>query len=238
MIIFTLARLLQASLQLATLAAPTNKSIYIAVFILLGIAVSPLELTTLGLLSRLISNINRTRQTLITTRHIQLVQLVNAVGLILSIIGGNQSGESFGNTGQYTPKTLTKVGLALFIVSYVAILLSTAYLATQSKFTGHGEHRVLIAVVLSLPFMLVRIIYSSVGTFGGVHKFSLLGGSETILLCMGLLMEFCIVAVYEGIGVTLKKVIPAEDAIAGHTNTSEVNPSFVTKLREESGASP
>lgn len=121
---------------------------------------------------------------MIAPRHIQLIQLVNTIALILSIVGGDQSGEDFGNTGHYNVKTLTKAGLALFVVSYAAIVIITVYLVSELKCVGHGEHRVLLAVGLSLPFMLVRIIYSCIGIFGGVRPFSLFGGNETILFCM------------------------------------------------------
>ena len=171
-------------MQLGTLAAPTSKSLYIGIVILLGVAVSPLELASLGLLSRLISNINRKRKTIITILHMQIIQVVNLIGLILAIVGGDLSGNNLGKTGVYTVHPLTKAGLALFIVSFVAIAGTTAYLATERKYAAHGEHRVLLALALSLPFLLIRIIYSCVSTFGGVHSFSLYGGNETILLCM------------------------------------------------------
>ena len=48
MIIFTLARILSACMQLATINQPTNKSLYIAYVVLIGIAVSPLELVAFG----------------------------------------------------------------------------------------------------------------------------------------------------------------------------------------------
>ena len=215
LIIFALARLIQAGMQLGTIASPANKSLYIGIAILLGIAVSPLELLLLGLLSRLVSSINKTKETLITPRHIQLVQLLNTVGLILGIIGGNQAGQNFGKTGVYQQTTLSKVGLALFIISFVAIVLGTGLLALDSGYAEQGERRIVLALALSLPFLLVRIIYSCLSTFGGLHSFSLFGGNETILLVMALLMEFIIVVIVEGVGLTLKKVPKENPAAAG-----------------------
>ena len=48
MIIFTLARILCACFQLATINQPQNVSLYIGYSVLIGIAVSPLELVALG----------------------------------------------------------------------------------------------------------------------------------------------------------------------------------------------
>lgn len=48
MIIFTLARILCACFQLATINQPKNLSLYVGYSVLIGIAVSPLELVAFG----------------------------------------------------------------------------------------------------------------------------------------------------------------------------------------------
>lgn len=48
MIIFTLARILCACFSLATINQPRNVSLYVAYTVLIGIAVSPLELVAFG----------------------------------------------------------------------------------------------------------------------------------------------------------------------------------------------
>ena len=48
MIIFTLARILCACFQLATINQPDNISLYIGYSVLIGVAVSPLELVAFG----------------------------------------------------------------------------------------------------------------------------------------------------------------------------------------------
>ena len=127
------------------------------------------------------------------------------MGIILSIIGGVDSGNGYGKTGRYVPQTLTKVGLGLFIASFVAILAFTAILSTCISHAEPGEKRILLAVAASLPLLLVRLIYSSLYTFGNDLRFSSLSGSVTILLCMALLEEIAIVVIYQGVGLTLRK---------------------------------
>lgn len=127
------------------------------------------------------------------------------MGIILSIIGGIKSGEDYGKTGHYRPQTLTKVGLALFIVSFVAILATTTILSLSISHAESGEKRILFAVAASVPLLLIRLIYSSVYTFGNNLNFSSLTGSVTILLLMALLEEIAIVLIYEGVGLTLRK---------------------------------
>lgn len=48
MIIFTLARILCACFQLATINQPNNISLYVGYSVLIGVAVSPLELVAFG----------------------------------------------------------------------------------------------------------------------------------------------------------------------------------------------
>lgn len=132
--------------------------------------------------------------------------LLNTVGIILSIVGGVDSGNDYHKTGRYVPQTLTKVGLGLFIASFVAILATTIFLSFSISHAEPGEKRILLAVAVSLPFLLVRLIYASIYDYRLSSNFSSLDGSVTILLCMALLEEIAIVLMYEGVGVTLRKV--------------------------------
>ncbi|CAF9912386.1 hypothetical protein IMSHALPRED_000302 [Imshaugia aleurites] len=215
MIIFALARILCACFSLATINQPNNVSLYIGYTVLIGVAISPLELVAFGLLSRITESINKSHQTFINQWHIQLAELLNTVGIILSIIGGVDSGTNYSKTGRYVPQTLTKVGLGLFIASFVAILAFTAILFMTISHAEPGERRILLAVAVSLPLLLVRLIYSAIYTFGDHMRFSALTGSVTILLCMALLEEIAIVVIYEGVGLTLRKVEKPQNA-KGH----------------------
>ncbi|EOD45427.1 putative transmembrane protein [Neofusicoccum parvum UCRNP2] len=169
---FALARLLAASFQLATIAHPTNLSLYIGEWVLLGIALSPLELVSLGFLSRVIASINKTRETLVTPRHVRLVQLLNTVGLGLAIGGGVQAGNAVGDGGALVAPTITKVAVALFIASFACI--------------------VGVAV----------LVWPSVGT----TAFNPVTGNVWVLFGMAFVMELVIVIIFEGVGLTLKKV--------------------------------
>lgn len=131
--------------------------------------------------------------------------LLTTVGIILAIIGGVASGDNYGSTGRYVPQALSKAGLGLFIAAFVAILAVTIILSLSVSHAESGEKRILLAVALSLPLLLLRLIYSSIFTFGDKQDFSSLDGSVTILLCMALLEEIGIVLIYEGAGLTLRK---------------------------------
>ncbi|KAL9050052.1 MAG: hypothetical protein Q9162_006873 [Coniocarpon cinnabarinum] len=196
-------------MQLGTIKSPDNKSLLIGISILLSIAISPLQLTSLGLLSRLVESINKSTTTLVTAKHIRILQLLNTIGLILSIVGGDISGSNVGDGDPYTVAGETKAGVGLFIATFVGIIGVCLALMPSVNSAEAGERRILMAVAASLPFMLVRIAYSCLSAFGNLRRFSVYGGDENDLIGMALVMELVVVVVYEILGLTLKKLPPA-----------------------------
>ena len=222
LIIFALARIIGAAMQLATLASPSNISLYTGYAILQNIGLSPLMLATLGLLSRLLSNINRTHHTLINTQFLKFIQLIVTVALILGIVGGINASSDFSKTGKYVPGTLSKAGTALFILAYVIIAASTILISFSASHASHGERRILFAVAAALPFLLVRLVYSAMSTIANNKDFNLISGSVTIVLCVALIEEFIIVILFEGVGLTLSK-IPKDDIPEGAAIVRDAN---------------
>ena len=203
---FTLVRLLSASFQIATISYPTNTSLYIGAFVLLSVAISPLELTAVGLLYRVIENINKTKHTFVTTKHLRALAFVVIVGLVLIIIGGVNAGNDYSRTGVYTPQSTSKAGIGLWIACFGVIVNVTVATSFNISHAERSEKRILLAVALSLPLMLIRIVYSAITLFAYTSTFNPETGSVTTLLCMALLEEAAIVCIYEGVGITLNKV--------------------------------
>ena len=129
--------------------------------------------------------------------HFRAVQLVITLGLILSIVGGTSS---ISSTGVYTTQTSSKVGIALFIVAYVALVLITVLTTLNLSSAEGGEKRLDFAVILALPFILVRLAYSALAVFSHHHEFNLVGGSVAIMAVMSVLMEFIVVFIYLLVG--------------------------------------
>ena len=130
------------------------------------------------------------------------IALISLVGLIIGIIGENKIDFS-GNTIQYA-NSYSKAATLLFLATWVALVLMFVLLATRLRSIQDGQKRLLIAVAISIPLILVRLIYSLVSTLGGVRKFSSISGSNTIYLCMDVLMEIGVVVVCTVIGLTLR----------------------------------
>jgi uncharacterized membrane protein len=130
----------------------------------------------------------------------RLVGLFALVAVILSIVGATENSNI--TSGLINVKT--QAGLALYIVAWVGVCGLFILVANRSKSIEDGEHRLLLAVGIALPLILVRLIYSCIYTFGHKKAFSMLSGNVTIQLVMSVLEEIVIVLVCLGIGLTLK----------------------------------
>ncbi|KAI1772404.1 hypothetical protein F4818DRAFT_171299 [Hypoxylon cercidicola] len=206
LIIFSLARLIGPSLQLATISDPTNIRLRIGAAILQNIGLSPLIMVQLSLIGRALGSIRKSTNPLVTEKRVHLIHLLALVGLVLGSIGGSNSGTNFGKTGTYTVSGLTQAGTGLFIAAYVLLVISTILVATQISDVEPGEKRLVLAVGLSLPFILVRLVYSAESVYGHNPSFSQLTGNVNIQLGMAVIMEMIVVAICESIGMTLKKL--------------------------------
>jgi hypothetical protein len=139
----------------------------------------------------------------------KLIQAIVAIGLILGIVGGVNAANDFGNP-KAPVQSMSKAALGLFVAAYGLIVITTIMTSFSISYAGAGEKRLLLAVALSLPFLLVRVIYSGISLFGNNPDFNFISGNTTIFLCMALLMELAAVAIYEAVGITLQKVVSYE----------------------------
>lgn len=212
MILLSLIRLVGASMLLATIAQPRNINLYVGVIVTERIGLSPLILVQLGLLSRLLVSMRKalSSSTILKPMHLRLVQLVIALGLILGTVGGSQMSTSA--SGATQPSSTTSVaGMALNIVGFALLVLAAGATAMQISHAAEGEKRILLAVALSLPFILVRVIYSAVGTFdSGNLDFQPSQGNPGVALGMSVIMEIIVVVIVEAVGLTLRKLDPED----------------------------
>ncbi|KAF2824621.1 hypothetical protein CC86DRAFT_45165 [Ophiobolus disseminans] len=171
-----------------------------------SIGLSPLLLATLGMLSRLVDFINAKSSPRFTVRHFRLLQLLISIGLILGVAGGTSSKAQ--PDGTITISSTSKVGVVLYIVAYVCIVL--VYCASIGRVSGvpRKERRVSLAIVLALPFILVRLIYSACAVFLHSHLFNIVTGNVVVLVVMATLEEFVVVAIYIALGFFVDKLDP------------------------------
>ncbi|KAI1868389.1 hypothetical protein JX265_007212 [Neoarthrinium moseri] len=206
LIIFSLARLIGASMQLATISQPQNISLYIGSFTLENVGLSPLILVELGLLSRALTSIRKSVTTFVNERMLRAIQILVLVGLILGSVGGSNAGSNYAVTGVYTASSISQAGLGLMIAGYILTVLAAVQVAVQISHAEPGERRLSLAVGLSLPFVLVRLGYAAESTFGHNSRFNQFTGDVNIQLGMSVIMEMIAIVIIEGFGLTLKKI--------------------------------
>ncbi|CAK7269732.1 hypothetical protein SEPCBS119000_003716 [Sporothrix epigloea] len=217
LVILSLMRIIGASMELATISSPDNTSIAIGAQILQNIGLSPLILMLLGLVTRsYLAMSEKNRPSLPNARILRLLQLAVIVGLILSIVGGINTGNQVskelvdGSPISYTIADESKAGTALMIVGYALLVLSAVALLLRIGSLPQGEKRLLIAVFVALPFVFVRLLYSALSIFdtsnANFHQF---GGSTDAgyyVLGMCTVMEIITVIALEAVGLTLPYV--------------------------------
>ncbi|EXJ80593.1 hypothetical protein A1O3_06875 [Capronia epimyces CBS 606.96] len=210
-LILCLVRIVGACCQLATYHKETQGLVE-AVVILDSIGISPLLLATLGLLTRCTDSISNPSSTKFKAVHLRLLQLLVTIGLILCTVGGTSSTSS---SGVYKPQTTTKAGVLLYLVACLALGVIAAVTTLKVSRAPSGEKRLLWAVIIALPFILVRIVYSLIAVYSHDHSFNIITGSVTILVVMAILEEMVVVVLYLGIGLKSDTLAPAERCPTG-----------------------
>lgn len=121
--------------------------------------------------------------------------------MALSIAGitANMSSEGLAH-----PDIKTKVGMILYVVSWAQMVLLLLVLVIRRGSLERGEHRTLLAVAISSPFILVRVLYALFVWFLHNSAFSMINGNVTVQLVMSVLEEFAVVIVCLAVGLTLR----------------------------------
>jgi hypothetical protein len=137
---------------------------------------------------------------------LRIPQIVTTVAAILCIVGAT----SANNIADFASETTVHIGVILYMVSFGLLLILTFAASVTCRQMGRGEKALLIAVTCSLPFILVRLLYTVVACFGLDSSFNLVTGSVAINLVMAVLEEIVVVAIYTITGIKID-VIPKGD---------------------------
>ncbi|EPE03296.1 hypothetical protein F503_02034 [Ophiostoma piceae UAMH 11346] len=247
LVLLSLMRILGSSMQLATIKQPDNINIIIGAQTLQNIGLSPLILVILGLITRVQQAIpEQSRPRLPNSRTLRLIQLTVIVGLILIIVGGINMGNDIGNAlsnGEaisYTVPSESKAGIALMIVGYVLIVVSAGFIALSISSVPSGEKRLIVAIFAAMPFVLVRLVYSSMATFNSsndnFHQYSGSANAGYYVLGMCTVMEIASVLIFETVGLTLPYA--SRNDARQSTNSASGQPLNAFPTQEDSASEP
>ncbi|PMD12646.1 hypothetical protein NA56DRAFT_740324 [Hyaloscypha hepaticicola] len=188
-LIFSLIRIAGASLELATIYSPASVPLLTSATLLSSIGLSPLLLTTLGLLNRACKNINKKHHTLIHSNHTH----------------NDNSANYLTHHGTYPIQHITKIGIIILIAVFAVVVLITGIFIFNISHAEPGERRLIYAITASIPCILIRLIYVVLITFSHTQKFSVLHGSVVTFGCMVIMPELIAVIIYLGVGFTLPR---------------------------------
>lgn len=141
---------------------------------------------------------------------VRAVQIPATIALILVIVGG----VSADNITEIGDQDTVKAGVILFFIVFIFLVLLTVAAAIGRRRVGFGELRLLWAVAISLPILLIRIIYSFLAVFSHKPVFEAMSGSTSAVLTelfMGRIEEMVVVLVYLWAGITQEVVPNTED---------------------------
>ncbi|OJZ87419.1 hypothetical protein ASPFODRAFT_160125 [Aspergillus luchuensis CBS 106.47] len=200
LIIFSLARIVGSCCYLATIAHPETIDLYITWGVCTSIGLAPLISTCIGLLSRVNESIHRKTGRGLLPAFFRLVGLLTLAGMILCIVGASNSSSLQGITNS----TEAKVGDVLYVIAWACLCALLLVVGSKYGSIEDGEHRLVLAVGISVPLLLVRLIYSLLSVFTHNPTFNMLTGNVTVFLVMAVLEEIVIVVICLGIGMTLE----------------------------------
>lgn len=138
------------------------------------------------------------------SRIIQVAQLPTLIALILCIIGGTDAAD--GNPADLSSaQTKTKVGVIMFLCIYILLFVLVVITIKDVGKAPSGEKRIYWAVVLALPWLAVRVLYSILAAFTNSSTFSITGDHPLVQLFMATVEEFIVVCIYTLAGLTVSR---------------------------------
>ncbi|KAF2015169.1 hypothetical protein BU24DRAFT_442244 [Aaosphaeria arxii CBS 175.79] len=229
-IVLCLCRLTQVSLDLAATQlfppfSAANTSLESGVAILTEMGLTPLFMATTSMLNTTSRPKGRRMQWILLILHVPLI-----VSFILIVAGGIDPDSR--DTPTFASTEATKAGIALYCACFVVLIWATAVISSRLYLADSFEVKILTTVVLSLPFFLVDVVYMMCFAFEslwGSQTFNVISGDVTTQLCMQVIMEYIIVALYLAMGLELPNKV--ERAVE-EVDPEQLTATFLWKLYE------
>jgi hypothetical protein len=146
---------------------------------------------------------------------VKISHLINTVALILAIVASTNTS----SVAKIYEQNNLKVAIVLYVVT-MAILTALALGAClMRRKTGTGEALLILAIICALPFLWVRLIYSALSAFSHSSTFKAFSDQDdayTCELCMAVLEEMIITAIYLAAGIKISALPKATAPRTSH----------------------
>jgi len=174
-----------------------------------AVGTAPLLLATMGFLQRINQGMSPKGVPLLVFRPIHLASLA---GLVLAIIGGTDMDSTNASTIQ-TGRHLLEAASIVFLFMYIALAAIALLNVRNSRFVLPEETWLMRAIIIALPFLLVRIAYTvAVGFSNPGSLFWFDDVNVFVSAFMQFLMEAIVVCIYISAGLVTPR---AQKPLAG-----------------------
>ena len=128
-----------------------------------------------------------------------LGQVLCYIGLVIAIVGGTKlsSNDASKVSNGYD---YAKAGIILFVAAYGCLLLLIAASVASRRQLPTVEHKLIYTLIVALPFIFIRLIYSILIIFVNNKTFAIKGGSPWAQLGMEIIEEMVVIIVYIAAG--------------------------------------
>jgi magnesium-transporting ATPase (P-type) len=155
------------------------------------------------------------RQGMMGARPFQIIHLAIIVGLILAIVAGSNSSSTNPST-LHDVQTERKAGAVILFVCAILNSLIVCYMVVHIRHVHYGDKVIVWCALLSVPFLLVRVIYIMLLAFDDKDSlFNPISPNIYIQAFMQIFMEFICFALYTTAGLLSPKMEKGEYAGEG-----------------------
>ncbi|KAI4267266.1 MAG: hypothetical protein L6R38_008329 [Xanthoria sp. 2 TBL-2021] len=128
-----------------------------------------------------------------------MLHIPNVLALALTIAGGVLLSSS-NPLQQRSGKLFAQTGLSIFMAAFAIYTVICLLTLLALDAVAVGERIILSGVLIAIPFLFLRMVYSMLAVFRDSNKFAIVNGSATVQLCMAVMMEMIVVVIYCGTG--------------------------------------
>ena len=130
---------------------------------------------------------------------LRLLHIPCSLAIVLCIVGGVRQTDP-NSTSNSSGKVYTKVGVIIFLFALVEIVVLALLTLPNAKKVPIAQSRLLYAVLLALPLLAVRLLYSILADFSSSKTFSATQGNPYVQLGMAIIEEMIVVVLYAAAG--------------------------------------
>ncbi|ODM18615.1 hypothetical protein SI65_05232 [Aspergillus cristatus] len=183
--IFSLIQVIGSRCYLATISNPISENLYITWAVCSSIGLSPMIQACINILSRVNHSIKTHNQPLHPPFRFQSNRNHHPHCYHPQHRRHHQTTDFMHNMSN--PKT--KASLVLFLVAWLGLGILLLLVGARFSSIEAGEHRLLFAVGVSMPLILIRLVYSYLSVFEQRRDFNMFTGNVTIMLVMVVLEQ-------------------------------------------------